>query len=86
MAYRESRRYCKICGRKTLHWRPGSDWREAAPAEGLQALIRAIWKLIQSFQSRQWRCIDCDHPWNTSLLREQELHGREKPSHPPSKP
>jgi len=69
MSYRESRRYCKVCGRKTVHWRPGSEWRETEPAEGWHVPLWALMRVVRRLNSHNWRCLECDHPWNSSLLR-----------------
>jgi hypothetical protein len=70
MAYRECRRFCKVCGRQTVHWRPGTAWREGEPPDGLSTVFTAVFRVLKyQFKSHQWRCLDCDHPWNTSLLK-----------------
>lgn len=68
MAYRETRRYCKTCGRETKHWRPWTDWRDAEPPQGIEIPIQAILGVIRSAYLPPWRCLECDHPWDTSLL------------------
>jgi hypothetical protein len=69
MAYRETRQRCKVCGRETVHWRP---WFELRPAFHAKEWPRAIAALLRSLPlpgMRQWRCLECDHPWDFSLLR-----------------
>lgn len=69
MAYRESRRRCDTCGRVTLHWRPRLDLRPTSQPEGSGFSVSSLLKLLRKSVPGAWRCIECDHPWEASLLR-----------------
>ncbi|HEV3163832.1 MAG TPA: hypothetical protein VGZ22_07310 [Isosphaeraceae bacterium] len=68
MSYKETRKLCKACGRETVHWRPWNEWRENDPAYGIQIPIRAVLRVVRKIYLPPWRCLECDHPWFSSLL------------------
>jgi hypothetical protein len=69
MSYKETRKFCKACGRVTVHWRPGTEWRETSPPVGWQVPVGALFRVICRLYPRPWRCLECDHPWDMSLLK-----------------
>ena len=78
MSYRESRRYCRPCRRITVHWRPWTSWKEAEPPVGWEVPVRAVTRAFNRlFGRHRWRCLECDHPWDSSLL-----HGVRQPASP----
>jgi hypothetical protein len=69
MAYRECRRRCDVCGRITAHWRPRFDLRPPNQPEGWRFSVSALLKALHVTSTQKWRCLECDHPWEASLLR-----------------
>jgi hypothetical protein len=69
MAYRETRLRCATCGRVTVHWRPRMDLRPPGHSENASFSMGSLIRALQRRLSSPWRCLDCDHPWKTSLLR-----------------
>jgi hypothetical protein len=65
--YRESSRYCRTCERKTRHFWGATSSRRF---EGLNPLNAFLWMrdMYCLFIGDGWRCADCDHPWQSSLL------------------
>jgi hypothetical protein len=71
MAYRETRRWCRVCGRETVHWRAWNEWRQAPPPEGWLGSMVTFLRTVRKNLSWRWRCLECDHPWESSLLNRE---------------
>lgn len=69
MSYRETRRKCPTCGRVTLHWLPRPDMRPGSAPEGWRESLASFFRGVLGTDAGAWRCLECDHPWNSTLLR-----------------
>lgn len=62
MAYIQAQRYCKLCGRKTLHARPTfSDGMGCLLSVLTLGLFIPVWlviKLVEALTAK-WRCQNC---------------------------
>jgi hypothetical protein len=71
MAYRESRRLCRTCGRVTAHWQPRLDMRPPSHSDSSPFSVTGLVRAIRRKISVPWRCLDCDHPWENSVFRKR---------------